>query len=248
MYQLLDSRPQQTLPEKLWNINWGLVFLLAVIAGIGFAMLYSAANGSWQPWAGKQAIRFGVALVLMLGVALVDLRFWLRYASAYIFYGVAGGDRQPALAHSAGAACAWAGDPRVEAARSRHGDDADPGRRRHVLPGRGALVEIRHRHRRRRERGAHRVALPARLPEEPHLYVPRSGERPLVRRLPQPAVEDRHRLRRLLRQGLHPRQPSASLLPAGEADRFHLHHDGGGMGAHGRAVAARALYPGLRLW
>ncbi len=91
MYQLLDSRPQQTLPEKLWNINWGLVFLLAVIAGIGFAMLYSAANGSWQPWAGKQAIRFGVALVLMLGVALVDLRFWLRYASAYIFYGVAVG-------------------------------------------------------------------------------------------------------------------------------------------------------------
>src|SRR5260221_4876855 len=91
MYQLLDSRPQQTLPEKLWNINWGLVLLLAVIAGIGFAMLYSAANGSWQPWAGKQAIRFGVALVLMLGVALVDLRFWLRYASAYIFYGVAVG-------------------------------------------------------------------------------------------------------------------------------------------------------------
>jgi len=30
MYQLFDSRPQQTLPEKIWNINWGLVLLLLV--------------------------------------------------------------------------------------------------------------------------------------------------------------------------------------------------------------------------
>jgi rod shape determining protein RodA len=89
MYQLFDSRPQQTLPEKIWNINWGLVLLLAVIASIGFAMLYSAANGSWQPWAGKQAIRFGIGIVIMLGMAMVDLRFWLRYYAAYLFWAFA---------------------------------------------------------------------------------------------------------------------------------------------------------------
>jgi rod shape determining protein RodA len=89
MYQLLDSRPQQTFTEKLWGINWGLVFLLAGIASLGFAMLYSAANGSWQPWAAKQAVRFGIGVVLMLGIALVDLRFWLRYYAAYLFYGFA---------------------------------------------------------------------------------------------------------------------------------------------------------------
>ena len=50
-------------------------------------MLYSAANGSWQPWAGKQAIRYGVAVVIMLAVAMVDIRFWLK--SAYVFYVVA---------------------------------------------------------------------------------------------------------------------------------------------------------------
>jgi rod shape determining protein RodA len=89
MYQLLDSRPQQTFAEKLWNINWGLVFLLATIACLGFAMLYSAANGSWQPWAAKQAVRFGIGVLLMLGMAMVDLRFWLRYYAAYLFWLVA---------------------------------------------------------------------------------------------------------------------------------------------------------------
>jgi rod shape determining protein RodA len=81
MYQLLDgTRPAPNLAEKLRSLNWTLVFLLTLIAGIGFAMLYSAANGSWQPWAAKQALRFGLFVVLMLVVALVDLRVWLRSA------------------------------------------------------------------------------------------------------------------------------------------------------------------------
>jgi rod shape determining protein RodA len=81
MYQLLDgARPAPNLAERVRSLNWTLVLLLALIAGIGFAMLYSAANGSWQPWAGKQAIRFGVAVAIMLTVALVDLRFWLKWA------------------------------------------------------------------------------------------------------------------------------------------------------------------------
>ena len=78
--------PRQRLTEKLVNLNWGLVLLLAMIGGVGIAMLYSAANGAWNPWAEKQAIRFGVAALVMLAVALVDLRFWLRIA--YWFYGV----------------------------------------------------------------------------------------------------------------------------------------------------------------
>ncbi len=77
--------PQQRLREKLLSLNWGLVLLLCVVAGIGFGMLYSAANGSWSPWAGKQAARFVVAVVLMIAVALVDIRVWLR--AAYGLYG-----------------------------------------------------------------------------------------------------------------------------------------------------------------
>ncbi len=72
------GRQQPRLAEKLRSINWGLVLLLSVIAAIGFAMLYSAANGSWQPWAGKQAMRYGVFLVIMIAVAMIDIRFWLK--------------------------------------------------------------------------------------------------------------------------------------------------------------------------
>jgi rod shape determining protein RodA len=87
MDQPLDfGRPRQHVVAKLMSLNWGLVLLLGIVAAIGIAMLYSAANGSWQPWAGKQAMRFGVAALIMIAAALVDLRTWLRIA--YWFYGV----------------------------------------------------------------------------------------------------------------------------------------------------------------
>ena len=71
-----DQRPLQ----KLGNLNWGLVLLITVIATIGFAALYSAANGSFEPWALKQIIRFMVGFVMMLVIAMIDIRFWYRIA------------------------------------------------------------------------------------------------------------------------------------------------------------------------
>jgi len=84
----LDARtPRLSLAEKLWSLNWGLLLLLATIASFGFAMLYSAANGDLQPWASRQMVRFGVSVTLMIAIALVDIRFWLR--SAYIIFAIA---------------------------------------------------------------------------------------------------------------------------------------------------------------
>lgn len=71
-----DQRPLQ----KLGNLNWGLVLLITVIATIGFAALYSAANGSFEPWALKQIIHFMVGFVMMLVIAMIDIRFWYRIA------------------------------------------------------------------------------------------------------------------------------------------------------------------------
>jgi rod shape determining protein RodA len=79
--------PEMTVGEKLAAVNWGLILLLTVIAGIGFVMLYSAANGSLQPWALRQMVRFVAGIVLLVGISLVDPRFWLRYA--YAIYGTA---------------------------------------------------------------------------------------------------------------------------------------------------------------
>jgi rod shape determining protein RodA len=73
--------------DKLRGIQWGLVLLVAAISGIGFAMLYSAANGDFQPWASRQMMRFAIALVPMIAAALIDVRYW--YRSAYWIYGAA---------------------------------------------------------------------------------------------------------------------------------------------------------------
>ena len=80
------SRAAPGVGRKLLQVNWGLVFLVCVTSAIGIAMLYSAANGSWQPWATRQLVRFGIGLVILLAVAVIDIRFWWRYA--YLIYGV----------------------------------------------------------------------------------------------------------------------------------------------------------------
>src|SRR5260370_16342989 len=79
------GRRELAFGDKVRAIQWGLVLLIAAIAGIGFAMLYSAANGNLQPWASRQMTRFAIALVPMIAAGLIDVRFWFR--SAYWIYG-----------------------------------------------------------------------------------------------------------------------------------------------------------------
>ena len=74
-----------TLGQKLWQISWSLVFLLMILAAIGFAMLYSAASGEWDPWASRQMIRFSIGLFLMIAVAVTDIQVWMRYAYTLYF-------------------------------------------------------------------------------------------------------------------------------------------------------------------
>ena len=78
---------EMTLREKIWQINWSLVLLITATAAIGFAMLYSAANGSFDPWAKRQMVRFALGFALMMFIALLDIRFWLR--TAYLAYAAA---------------------------------------------------------------------------------------------------------------------------------------------------------------
>ena len=82
-----ERQQEMTLLQKLRNVNWLLVLLICVTASYGFAMLYSAAGGSVDPWVTRQSARFGMGLAMMLFVAMVDLRFWMRIA--YPFYGLA---------------------------------------------------------------------------------------------------------------------------------------------------------------
>jgi len=81
---LSPQRPLLTLTGKIRMINWGLVLLLCLITAIGVGLLYSAAGGRWEPWALRQLIRFIPALLIMLAMAVVDVRFWL--GMAYVIY------------------------------------------------------------------------------------------------------------------------------------------------------------------
>ena len=78
---------QMSLGQKFRRITWSLALVMTVTALVGIAMLYSAANGNLDPWATRQAMRFGAGLVLMIGVALIDIRFLLRWS--YVIYGIA---------------------------------------------------------------------------------------------------------------------------------------------------------------
>lgn len=75
---------QRKNESKLAQVNWLIVSLILLLGGLGIAMLYSAAGGDMEPWAGRQAARFGVAFIGMLVVAVVPNRLLMSYA--YPFY------------------------------------------------------------------------------------------------------------------------------------------------------------------
>jgi rod shape determining protein RodA len=83
------TRPGQRerISEKLAEIDWRLALVLTAIAGLGAMILYSAAGNSWGPWADKHLIRYGLCLLVMLGLSLVGLRIW--FAAAYPTYLIA---------------------------------------------------------------------------------------------------------------------------------------------------------------
>ena len=76
------GQSNMSLGQRLWLINWSFVLLVSVTACIGFGMLYSAADGNFDPWASRQMVRFIAGIFLMLIVAVIDIHVWLRYAYA----------------------------------------------------------------------------------------------------------------------------------------------------------------------
>jgi rod shape determining protein RodA len=80
--QLHVGRDQRkmTLSAKFREVTWSMIVLICMVASIGFAVLYSAAHGSADPWMDRQMARFAAGLILMLAVAMVDLRQLMKIA------------------------------------------------------------------------------------------------------------------------------------------------------------------------
>lgn len=77
------------ITEKLMLISWPFLLLLTLVAGVGFISLYSAAEGNIDPWAGKQAVRFGLGLCGIIVVALIDIRIWMKLSYPIYALGIA---------------------------------------------------------------------------------------------------------------------------------------------------------------
>lgn len=73
--------------EKLSRFNWGIFCIIFIIAAMGWGLLISAAGGDIHIWASKQMFRFSISILIMLAIALTDLRWWLHFS--YVFYGIA---------------------------------------------------------------------------------------------------------------------------------------------------------------
>jgi rod shape determining protein RodA len=76
------TRPgeRDRLIVKLGELDWRLTAVLCLIAGAGTLLLYSIAGGHWNPWAGQHVALFSVFLLLMIALAVTDLRVWFVVA------------------------------------------------------------------------------------------------------------------------------------------------------------------------
>ena len=78
-----SARSRRSL-AKLYDINWLLVALVMLVGFIGVAMIYAATDGVWSRGAAQHFIRLSVACMLMIAIALVDVKLW--YNLAYFIY------------------------------------------------------------------------------------------------------------------------------------------------------------------
>jgi rod shape determining protein RodA len=82
MAGLLNAR----WPQRILELPWRIILLVAAIGGFGVVVLYSAAGGSFTPWALNHAVRFSLFLGMALALSQVPLKLWL--AIAYPLYTV----------------------------------------------------------------------------------------------------------------------------------------------------------------
>ncbi len=76
-----------SLLDKIKAFNYPFLSLVCLLVFIGISILYSVANGNWNPWADRQFVRFLLSLSVLFFVSLTNLRLWMKYA--YVIYGLA---------------------------------------------------------------------------------------------------------------------------------------------------------------
>ncbi len=77
-----------SLTTKLFEVNWLLMTLVGLVGLVGVAMIFAATDGVWQRGAFQHLTRIAFGGVVMLGVAMIDIRLWYRLAYPIYVLGV----------------------------------------------------------------------------------------------------------------------------------------------------------------
>ncbi len=70
----------EMIPAPIAQLPWHILLLILAIGGFGTIVLFSAAGGSFSPWASSQGIRLTVFMGLAIVLSWVPLRVWERIA------------------------------------------------------------------------------------------------------------------------------------------------------------------------
>ena len=70
--------------NNFYQLNFLFIFIVTLLSIIGIFALYSAADGSFYPWAIRHGIRYCIFFILMIAIALIDLKLIYKYA--YFFF------------------------------------------------------------------------------------------------------------------------------------------------------------------
>jgi len=71
--------------KNILVLNYLLIFIIILLTIIGTAALYSAADGSFYPWAMRHLIRFGVLFFVMILIAMIDIKIIFKYSYVIFF-------------------------------------------------------------------------------------------------------------------------------------------------------------------
>ena len=71
--------------NNFFNLNFLFIFIATLLTIIGIFALYSAADGSFYPWAIRHSIRYFIFFILMIAIALIDLKLIYKYAYLFFF-------------------------------------------------------------------------------------------------------------------------------------------------------------------
>ncbi len=64
------------IPAPIASLPWRVIFILCALVSFGAVVLYSAAGGSLEPWAGKHVARFLVLLGMAIFMSRLPMEVW----------------------------------------------------------------------------------------------------------------------------------------------------------------------------